>query len=155
MQQLVFTPSKSETFCALSAVACLIARHVLVSIFLDFIQRLLEHCALSLSDCFFTGDFPLQMQVTTDIYVGGSMQILQNILYTEIIDFETPFSIAAVLAPLVARSGSSVSTSSYYLTEKNFMDPIVLTSCTFYVFSICLTEPIHIVGVLRVGNFSK
>lgn len=64
--------------------------------------------------------FPLQMQVTTDVYVGGSMQILQNILYTEIIDFETLFSTAAMLAPLVARFGSSISTSSYYLTEKKF-----------------------------------
>lgn len=83
------------------------------------------------------------------------MQILQNTLYTEIIDFETPFSIAAVLAPLVARSGSSVSTSSCYLTEKNVMDTITLASCIFYMFSIYLTEPIRNAGVLRVGNFSK
>jgi len=95
------------------------------------------------------------MQVTTDVYVGGSLQILQNILHTEIIDFETPFSTAAVLAPLVARFGSSVSTSSCYLTEKNFVGTITLNSCTFYVFTIYLTNPIHLVGILRVGNFSK
>lgn len=62
------------------------------------------------------GIFPLEMQVPIDIYVGGSLQILQNILYTEIIGFETPFSAAAMLAPLVARFGSSVSTLLYYLT---------------------------------------
>lgn len=57
------------------------------------------------------------MLVTADIFVGGSVEILQNILYTVIIDFETPFSVSVVLASLVARFGSSVSTSSYYLTE--------------------------------------
>jgi hypothetical protein len=91
------------------------------------------------------------MQVTTDFYIGGSLQILKNILYTEIADFETPFSTAAVLAPLVVRFGSSISTSSYYLTETNFMGTLTLK---FYVFTNYLTEPIHLVGVL-IGNFSK
>jgi len=101
------------------------------------------------------GIFPLQMQVTTDVYVGGSLQILQNILYTEIIDFETPFSTAAVLAPLVARFGSSISTSFYYLTEKNFVGTVTLKLCTFYVFVIYLTVPIHLVGILRLGIFQN
>lgn len=93
------------------------------------------------------GIFPLQIQVTTNVYVGGSLQIRQNILYTEIIDFETPFSTAALLAPLVARFGISIGTSSYYLSEKNFVGTVTLKSCTFYVFTFCLTEPIHLVGV--------
>jgi hypothetical protein len=57
------------------------------------------------------------MQVTADICVGGSLQILLNILYTVIIDFGTPFYTAAVLAALMARFKRSISTSSYYLTE--------------------------------------
>lgn len=59
------------------------------------------------------GIFPLQMQVTDDIFVGGSLEILQNILYTVIIDFETPFSVSAVLASLMARFGSS---ALYHIT---------------------------------------
>jgi hypothetical protein len=101
------------------------------------------------------GIFPLQIQVTTDVYVGGSLQILQNILYTEIMDFETPFSTAAVLTPLVVRFGSSFSTSSYNLTKKKLMGTLTLKSCTFYVFTNYLTEPIHIVGVLIVGSFQN
>lgn len=116
VQQLVFIPSKSETFCVLSVLACLIARHVLLSVFLDLIPRLLEYCALSLSDFLYWG-FPLTNE--SDCWCLCSWFLTNSMKYPLHCNYRfwSPFSTAAVFAPLVARFRSSVSTSSYYLTE--------------------------------------